>query len=294
MALELQIISPKPENKFPTIKWNHEELKAEVAAAVKDYQNLVVTVESEKDCKETRAKLNKLRTAIEDARKDMKRRVNEPYVLFEKQVKEVEVPIDEAMRNLDSQLAEIKTMRQEQKRQSIREAYKKGIAPDWLKLEQIWDDRWLNVSVSMAEVTKAIDEQVKHINANLEVIAGLPDFAFEAEEFYKESLDFKGAIEKAKRMAEIQKRKAAEEARRAQEESAKNLPEQPRNGAQEQSGVTETEQMAVEGVKTPLNSTETISAKKFTYRFEISVTKEQAAALGMFCRNQGIELKRIQ
>lgn len=292
--LELQIISPKPENKFPTIKWNHEELKAEVAAAVKDYQNLVVTVESERDCKETRAKLNKLRTAIEDARKDMKRRVNEPYVLFEKQVKEVEVPIDEAMQNLDSQLAEIKTMRQEQKRQSIREAYKKGIAPDWLKLEQIWDDRWLNVSVSMAEVTKAIDEQVKHINANLEVIAGLPDFAFEAEEFYKESLDFKGAIEKAKKMAEIQKRKAAEEARRAQEESAKNLPEQPRNEAKEQPGVAETEQMVTEGVKMPLNGTETVSAKKYTYRFEISVTKEQAEALGMFCRNQGITLTRIQ
>lgn len=277
MALELQIISPKPENKFPKIKWNHEELKAEVAAAVKDYQNLVVTVDSEKDCKETRAKLNKLKTAIEDARKDMKRRVNEPYVLFEKQVKEVEVPINEAMHNLDIQLDEIKTMRQEQKRKEIRAAYEKGIAPDWLKLEQIWDDRWLNVSFPMGKVIEAIDEQVKHINANLGVIANLPDFAFEAEELYKQTLDFKGAVEQAKRMSEIQKRKAAEEANRAQDQSDNNLPKAPQNGAQEQQGKNKTD-----------------SVKVYTFCFEITVTKEQAEALGMFCRNQGITLTRIQ
>ena len=294
MALELQIYSPKPENKFPTIKWNNEELKAEIAKAVEDYQNLVVTPETERDCKDTRAKLNKLRTAIEETRKEMKRRVNEPYAIFEKQVKEVEAPIDQAMQNLDKQLAEIKVMRQEAKRKQIKEAYEKGIAPEWLKLEQIWDEKWLNVSVSMNDIIKAIDEKISHINANLGVIANLPEFAFEAEELYKQTLDFKGAVEKAKQMSEIQKRKAAEEARMAQEESAKNLPEQPRNGAQEQPGVTETEQMVAEGVKTPLNGTETVSAKKFTYRFEISVTREQAEALGMFCRNQGITLTRIQ
>lgn len=286
MALEMQIISPKPEQKFPVIKWNHEELKAEVAAAVKDYQNLVVTVESEKDCKDTRAKLNKLRTALETARKDMKKRVTEPLTLFEAQVREVEAPIDSAINNLDKQLAEIKTMRQEQKRQSIREAYEKCVAPEWLSLEQIWDEKWLNVSVSMDQVIKAIDEKISHINSNLSVIANLPEFAFEAEEYYKRTLDFKMAIEKAKEAAEIQKRKAAAEA-------AKTMQDNPRNGEQEQPVKTETQEVPEEGAKQPLNGTETAEPIKYTFRFEISVTADQAAALGMFCRNQGIELKRI-
>ena len=286
MALELQIISPKPEQKFPVIRWNNEELKAEVAAAVKDYQNLVVTVESEKDCKETRAKLNKLRTAIETARKDMKKRVTEPLTLFEAQVKEVEAPIDAAIGNLDRQLSEIKTMRQEQKRKDIREAYEKGIAPDWLSIEQIWDDKWLNVSVSMDNIIKAIDEKVSHINSNLSVIANLPEFAFEAEEYYKKTLDFKTAIEKAKEAAEIQRRKAAAEA-------AKTAQDNPRNGEQEQHVKTEAQEAPAEGAKQPLNTTEAAEPIKYTYRFEISVTADQAAALGMFCRNQGIVLKRI-
>lgn len=286
MALELQIYSPKPENKFPTIKWNNEELKAEVAKAVADYQNLVVTPETERDCKDTRAKLNKLRTAIEDARKEMKRRVNEPYAIFEKQVKEVEAPIDQAVQNLDKQLAEIKVMRQEAKRKQIEEAYRKGIAPEWLKLEQIWDDKWLNVSVSMNDIIKSIDEKVSHINANLGVIANLPEFAFEAEELYKQTLDFKGAVEKAKQMSEIQKRKAAAEAaRKAQEQAQQEQPEKvlPK---EEQNG-------AVEATKQPLNGVEQEQPKKFTFRFVTTLTAAQATALGNFCKEQGITLTRI-
>ena len=288
MALELQIFSPKPENKFPTIKWNNEELKSEIAKAVSDYQNLVVTPETEKDCKDTRAKLNKLRTAIEETRKEMKRRVNEPYAIFEKQVKEVEAPIDQAMQNLDKQLAEIKVMRQEAKRKQIKEAYENGIAPEWLKLEQIWDDKWLNVSVSMNDIIKAIDEKISHINANLGVIANLPEFAFEAEELYKQTLDFKGAVEKAKQMSDIQKRKAAEAERKAQEQAQREqqeqgekvLPKEEQNGAEE-------------ATKQPLNGVEKEQPKKFTFTFQTTLTAAQAAALGNFCKEQGITLTRI-
>ena len=292
MALELQIYSPKPENKFPTIKWNNEELKAEIAKAVEDYQNLVVTPETEKDCKDTRAKLNKLRTAIEDTRKEMKRRVNEPYAIFEKQVKEVEAPIDQAMQNLDKQLAEIKVMRQEAKRKQIKEAYEKGIAPEWLKLEQIWDEKWLNVSVSMNDIIKSIDEKISHINANLGVIANLPEFAFEAEELYKQTLDFKGAVEKAKQMSDIQKRKAAEAARKATEEASK-AQEQAKQEQPEKVLPKEEQNGAVEATKQPLNGVEQEQPKKFTFTFQTTLTAAQAAALGNFCKEQGITLTRI-
>lgn len=295
MGLELQIISPKPHQHFPDIKWNNEELKVEIAKAVADYQNLVVTPETEKDCKDTRAKLNKLRTAIEDARKDMKKRVLAPLDVFEAQVKEVEEPINTAIKNLDGQLLEIKQMKQERKRRDIHEAYLQGKYPEWLKLEQLWNDRWLNVSVSMDQIIKDITEQVSHINANLEVIAGLPEYSFEAEELYKQTLDFKGAIDRAKEMTMIQKRKeAAEAARKAQEESAKNLPDTPRKGDQEQAITPDTQDIAVEAAKQPLKGVESDQARKYTFAFEVTLTKEQATALGMFCRNQGITLTQIQ
>ena len=67
--LELQIIFPTADQHFPSIRWNYEELKQEIAKAMEDYKNLVVTADSEKDAKETKAKLNKLLTALETARR---------------------------------------------------------------------------------------------------------------------------------------------------------------------------------------------------------------------------------
>lgn len=287
MAMELEIYSPKPEQKFPQIKWNNEELKAEIEAAMADYQNIVVTPESEKDCKSLRAKLNKVRTAIDTARKDMKAKVQEPLKLFEAQVKEVQGPIDTAIANLDTQLAEIKEMKQTKKRSDIATRYAKGDYPDWIRLEQIWDEKWLNASVSIEQVFKQIDEKVKVIENNMQTIKALPEFAYEAEEFYRQSLDFGEAVRRAKEMSEIAKRKA-------EAEKQKTMPAEPQNGNPEQTLRAEAQNMPVEQPKTPEYTDQPIPAKKYTFRFEISVTKEQAAALGNYCKEQGITLTRIQ
>lgn len=291
MAMELQIFSPKPEQKFPTIKWNNEELKQEIAAAVSDYQNIVVTPETEKDSKALRARLNKLRTAIETARKDMKGRVMEPLKLFEAQVKEVEQPIDTAISNLDEQLAEIKEMKQTQKRSEIATRFAHGDYPDWLQLEQIWDEKWLNASVSIEQVFKQIDEKVRVIDGNMQTIKALPEFAYEAEEFYRQSLDFGEAVRKAKEMSEIAKRKA-------QAEADKTMPAELQNGDGEVAADTplKVERIGtpVEPPKTPVNGTEQVQAKVYTFRFEVSLTAAQAAAMGAWCKEQGITLTRIQ
>lgn len=308
MAMELQIISPKPGQKFPSIKWNNEELKKEIAEAVKDYQNVVVTVETEKDSKTLRAKLNKLRTAIDDARKDMKKRVQEPFTIFEQQVKEVQAPIDAAIANLDKQLAEIKILKQEQKRKDIEEQFKNGKFPEWLTLDQLWNEKWLNATVTMPQIIADIDEQMKHINANLRTIAALPDFSFEAEEIYKKTLDFGGAIRKAKEMSEIQKRKAEAEARAKQEEEAREKAEQenkekpapsnPQNGVE---NVDPNVRMRIERIGTPPEppkqpqiATQAEQPKIYTFRFEVSLTAAQAQAMGAWCKAQGITLKQIK
>lgn len=291
MAMELQIISPKPGQKFPTIKWNNEELKQEIQAAMADYQNIVVTPETEKDSKALRAKLNKLRTAIETARKDMKGRVMEPLKLFEAQVKEVEQPIDTAIGNLDGQLAEIKTMKQERKRKEIEERFESGQFPEWLTLEQLWDDKWLNASVTINQIISDMDEKVRVINGNLLTIAALPEFAFEAEQIYKQSLDFGEAVRRAKEMSEIAKRKA-------QAEAAKTAPAEPQNGDKVQDADTpvKIERIGVpaEPSKTPVNVSEPGQARVYTFRFEVSLTAAQAAAMGTWCKEQGITLTRIQ
>ena len=285
--MELQIISPKPEQKFPAIRWNNEELKSEITAAMADYQNVVVTPDSEKDSKALRAKLNKLLTALETARKDMKARVQEPLKVFEAQVKEVEEPILTAIANLDKQLGEIKVQKQEQKRREIEERFASGQFSEWLTLEQLWDEKWLNASVTIEKIIKDIDEKVRVINGNLRTINALPEFAFEAEEIYKQTLDFGQAVRQAKEMAEIAKRKAAVEAQ-------KTMPVEPQNGSQEQAETPKAEDMPAEQPKTPINGAEQEKPKVYTFRFEVTLTAAQAAAMGAWCKDQGITLTRIQ
>lgn len=303
MAMELQIFSPTPGQKFPSIKWNNEELKKEIAEAVKDYQKIVVTADTEKDSKALRAKLNKLRTTIDDARKDMKRRVQEPFAIFEQQVKEVQAPIDAAIANLDKQLAEIKVMKQGQKRKDIEERYKRGQFPDWLTIDQLWDDKWLNATVTIDKIADQIEEKVRIINGNLATIAALPEFSYEAEEFYKKSLDFGEAIRKAKEMSEMQKRKAAAEQAKAEaqaQEQAKTgqtVQVDPQNGEIQANA---NDKLKIERIGTPTEqpkqpqiSTQAEQPKIYTFRFEVSLTAAQAHAMGAWCKAQGITLKHI-
>ena len=46
------------------IRWNNEELKAEIAEKMQEYKSLAFTEETIKEAKADRAKLNKLRTAL--------------------------------------------------------------------------------------------------------------------------------------------------------------------------------------------------------------------------------------
>ena len=83
----IKIVSPQEGGFVKEIKWNNEELKAEIAEKMQEYKSLVFTEETMKDAKADRAKLNKLETAFEDERKELKSSCMEPYETFEKQVK---------------------------------------------------------------------------------------------------------------------------------------------------------------------------------------------------------------
>jgi len=63
-CMELRIISPSDNGFLKTIEWNHEDIKAEVAAKMQEYAGLVYTEESIKTAKEDRAALNKFKDAL--------------------------------------------------------------------------------------------------------------------------------------------------------------------------------------------------------------------------------------
>ena len=155
--MELKSLSPQEGGFVKEIRWNNEELKAEIAEKMQEYKSLAFTEETIKEAKADRAKLNKLRTAFEDERKRIKKLWMAPYDEFEKQVKELIALIDEPIRLIDSQIKEVELKRREEKRQKIEELFAGIGFQTFVTLDKIWDDKWLNSSVTLGK----IEEQMK-------------------------------------------------------------------------------------------------------------------------------------
>lgn len=204
------------------IKWNNEELKAEIAEKVKDYKNLVYTDNQIKDAKADREKLNKLVKALEDKRKEVKKECLQPYEKFESQIKEVIAIVNEPIALIDGQVKEYDEQKKKEKQEQIEKLFEEKNIFDWLKLEKIFDTKWLNATNSISKIESEIDEKVAKIDAEISTLQSLKEFSFEAIETYKNCLDLSLAIAEGQRLAEIQRRK--EEAKK--EEEARKTEEQ--------------------------------------------------------------------
>ena len=223
--LELRIISPQENGFVQEIKWNNEELKTAIVKKMEDYKGLVFTEETIADGKKDRADLNKLRGAIDNERKRIKKMCMEPYNKFEKEVKEVLGLVDEQINAIDVQIKEVEQIKKEEKRKAVRELFDSiGFQP-FVTVDMIWDEKWLNASVSLSKVEGQMKEIMYKIGEEIGTIHSLPEFSFEAMEVYKKTLDLTQAIKKGKELAEIQKRKEeAERLKKEQETVQESIP----------------------------------------------------------------------
>lgn len=240
--MEFKILSPQDGNLVQDISWNNEELKAEISAKMEDYKGLVFTEETIKEAKKDRASLNKLRSAFEDERKKIKKLYMDPYNRFEQQVKEVIALIDEPIRLIDAQIKEVEENKKLQKRKDIEELFESIGFQNFVSLNQIWDEKWLNASVPMTKIEEQMKSEMYRIGEEVVTISRLPEFSFEAMDVYKKTLDLTQAIQEGQRLSETQKKKAAyeeEQRRKAEEDKAGKQEEekQPEAGGERENPV---------------------------------------------------------
>ena len=154
--MELQVL----EQVVPVVKFNKEELKEVLAQHLDKYSNLVVTAETEKDCKKAKTELGKLETAIETFRKDTKKALSKPIANFEADCKELVALIQEVKKPIDTQLQEIEYLRKAEKEALIREEITKIVAEYELdekhSAQILINSTWLNKSTSMSKITTDI------------------------------------------------------------------------------------------------------------------------------------------
>lgn len=219
------------------ITFNYTELKTELTDKVKMYETLVYDDAQIAEAKKDKANLNKLKKALNDERIRREREYMKPFDAFKAQVNEIIGIIDKPIAVIDAQVKEYEEKEKGEKRQKIEDFWQGELRedittmpPEWLQLSQIWDDRWLNKTVSIATVKTDIKDAISRISDDLTTLSALPEFGFEATEVYKTTLDMNKALNEGRRLAEIQKRKQEQEAQakaQAEAEAAKAAEPKP-------------------------------------------------------------------
>lgn len=272
------------------IQFNYAELKQELQEKADMYASIVYTAETVKDAKADRAKLKSLQKTLNDERIRREREFMEPFNEFKAQINEIIRIIDTPVMTIDTQVKAFEDAEKEQKRADVIALWDSLDKPDFLTIDNVWSDRFLNKTATMSGIQSDMETFVNRVKMDLATLANIPadDVAIDT---YKRTLNVASALEESNRIRKIQEaaeaRKRAE-AERAAEEAARNaaVTAQQAAEAQEQTAVEETVTEAPQIDSAP------ISAKWM--KFEAYMTIEQAIVLRDFCKANGIELRRPQ
>ena len=276
------------------ISFNYEELKAEITNKTQMYQTLVYTADQIKDAKKDRSELNKLKKEFNDERIRMEKEYMEPFNAFKKQVNEIISIIDDSVKAIDTQVKEYEEKCKADKLEEIKAYFaEKTATPEFplpagaLNFDMFFDTKWLNSSVTMKAVKTEIDDKLAKFYANIDTLANLPEYGFEAQQMYISTHDFGKAINEANRLAEMAKRKAEAEAREQERKQAEEK-------AKEEIVMPEAEKNAdvphVEDSESCENFIPTFAKPQWEV-LKVNVTEGEKAKVSQFLEAQGIQYK---
>ena len=251
--MEFRLINPTGDGFLRVIKWNKEELEAAVRHKIAAYQNVVYTEDNMKQAKADRAELNKLTKAIEERRKMVKKIINEPYEVFEAELKEILALIQEPVGIIDRQVKAFEDQQKEEKKKSIQKSYDEviGDLAEVLPFERVFDIRYLNQTYKLATAQAEVKAKVEKVRTDLETIDSLESkYKLNAKDVYIKTLDLSKALAENKRLSDLEEKLEAEKRRKAEEEAErKRLAEERRKAAEEKAKAEEEQRKALEDQK---------------------------------------------
>lgn len=301
MNEELITLKQPPIIVYEKIKAVGQQIEAKIAELNLD--NQLVTNETLKSAKNTRAMLSKELAIFEEQRKYIKEQVNVPYKAFEEAYKEhIKVHYDKADSTLKDKINQVENRLREDKSARIKEYFtelcqQQGI--DFLIFERLP----LNITISDSdkkfknEVANFVGEVTKSIQL-IESLNEPDEFKAEMLTEYKQTLDVTRAIQNAQyrrqqreaELARIEAQKAAaEQARLAAEARAREVtplqaPAQVINEVQPAAAQPEPVQEATQAAQEDENE---IVQTTFT----VIDTRAQLRALRAFLDNNKIQYK---
>lgn len=220
--MQIEIYNPADGQALPTVKWNYDELKQQLTEGLAAYKGRVYTDDTITQAKKDRAALNKLATAIDDKRKDMKARYLQPYQDFEAQAKELAQMVKTQAAEIDAQVKAYEQHRKDEKLAKIKELYTAiiGKLANLVPYERLHESRWLNVTTSMTTITEEMGVKIEQAAAGLKAIDELgleDDLAEQVKGVFLRDFDFVAAIAEKNRIIKRREELARYAAQTAQD-----------------------------------------------------------------------------
>ena len=286
----MELILKTAEVNLPQSIENLAALKAELTPKLDYYNKLVVTADSIKAAKADKAALNKLKTAIEDQRKAIKKQYLEPYNVLETQCKEVVALIDAPISAIDKQIKVFEEKDDNEKYSQLTVAFNDLEPPEWIKIEDVLNPKWKNKTLKtealISELTAAVKELVDGLAKISDMYKDEP-YLLSITEFFKEHKDFSKTAVYAAQMQTAYKKEQA--AKAAAEAAAQNVLQ---NAPQDAATVSNESILPQQQTQQETQSEQ--PQKLFKGRFEVEATKDQLQALGNFMKANGIKFKTIK
>lgn len=284
------------------ITFNYEELKQELAEKLSTYETLVYSDEQIKEAKADKANLNKLKKALNDERIRREKEYMQPFNDFKAKINEIIGIIDKPVALIDKQVKEYEDKQKQDKMDKIKALWSEMDVPEGLTLERVFDDRMLNVSYGMNHVKQKMLDDIKRFNRDMETLAGLPEFGFEAQQEYIRTFDLNKALAEGQRMAQVQKKKEeaaraaaeAEQARLKAEEEAKQsaFPDDAMNPPVTEEEIAQSRQEYIDAASA--NGVHPVIAPaKQWISFKALLTVEDATALKQFFESRNIQFEAV-
>ncbi len=221
--LELVLKTPIEELIPKLIEFNNTELISKIKPQLEHYKTIVYSDKELPIAKTDRATLNKLKDAIDDERKRIKKTYLQPYEKFEGQVKEIISLIDESTQTIDSQVKAFENKQKDEKRVKIVGFWNENIGDlkDLINIDKVFSDQWLNLGYTDKKWQEDIITFIAKVNQDLQVIASL---GFKQEmhlkDYYLRTFDLAATLQEKTRLEESEKKLA--------ELATKQAPEQPK------------------------------------------------------------------
>ena len=229
------------------ITTNLETLKSELSEIAGRYKGVLVTEDTVPLAKKDLASLRKLRTEIEDERKAVKKKWNEPYTAFENEVKAALSIIDEPIGAIDKQIKDFETADREAKKEKIREIYNGNVSDEYkpyLPFESVFNEKWLNKSVKAQEIIADLSTKITQVKIDIDAIKALNS---EVEDKCLEAYKTGGMAAAIQRNTDYLNAKTAAEAK-AREEAERKAKEEQEKAAQQETPKAE-ENLVLDEVK---------------------------------------------